>query len=53
MADKERIANILNAYRGEIMAKCPKSLAIWQGNRSVMPAGVGSFFRLADLPSPW
>jgi glutamate-1-semialdehyde 2,1-aminomutase len=48
MDDKERIAGILNAYRGEIMAKSPKSLSIWQGNRTVMPAGVGSLFRLAD-----
>jgi glutamate-1-semialdehyde 2,1-aminomutase len=48
MDDKERIAIILNMYRGEIMAKCPKSLAIWQKNRTVMPAGVGSLFRLAD-----
>jgi glutamate-1-semialdehyde 2,1-aminomutase len=30
------------------MAKNPKSLAIWQKNRTVMPAGVGSLFRLAD-----
>src|SRR5512139_2055676 len=48
MADKERLAKILNAYRGEIMAQSPRSLAIWQGNRTVMPAGVGSLFRLAD-----
>ena len=48
MDDKERIANILNTYRGEIMAKCPRSLSIWQANRTVMPAGVGSLFRLAD-----
>jgi glutamate-1-semialdehyde 2,1-aminomutase len=48
MADKERIARLLNTYRDEIMAKSPKSLAIWQGNRTVMPAGVGSLFRLAD-----
>ena len=48
MADKERIANILNTYRGEIQAKSPKSLSIWQKNRTVMPAGVGSLFRLAD-----
>src|SRR5512135_695011 len=48
MADKEKIENILNRYRSEIMAKSPKSLSIWQGNRTVMPAGVGSLFRLAD-----
>jgi glutamate-1-semialdehyde 2,1-aminomutase len=48
MDDKEKIASILNAYRGEIMAKSPKSLSIWQANRTVMPAGVGSLFRLAD-----
>ena len=48
MNDKERITNILNAYRGEIMAKSPKSLSIWRNNRTVMPAGVGSMFRLAD-----
>lgn len=48
MADEERIAQILNAYRGEIMAKSPKSLSTWQQNRRVMPAGVGSLFRLAD-----
>lgn len=48
MVDKERISMILNAYRDEIRAKSPKSLAVWQDNRSVMPAGVGSLFRLAD-----
>ncbi|MDX1687266.1 MAG: aspartate aminotransferase family protein [Candidatus Promineifilaceae bacterium] len=48
MADKERCARILNRYRDEIRAKSPKSYAIWQKNRSVMPAGVGSIFRLAD-----
>jgi glutamate-1-semialdehyde 2,1-aminomutase len=48
MDDKERIAGLLNGYRDEIRAKSPKSLAIWRGNRSVMPAGVGSLFRLAD-----
>jgi len=48
MDDTERIPSVLNTYRGEIMAKSPKSLAIWQKNRKVMPAGVGSLFRLAD-----
>ena len=48
MVDNERITTLLNAYRGEIMAKSPKSLSIWQSNRTVMPAGVGSLFRLAD-----
>ncbi len=48
MADQEKINKILNAYRGEIMARSPQSLAIWQKNRTVMPAGVGSLFRLAD-----
>jgi glutamate-1-semialdehyde 2,1-aminomutase len=48
LVDKDRIARLLNVYRDEIRAKSPKSLAIWQKNRSVMPAGVGSLFRLAD-----
>ncbi len=48
MLNNEKLNALLNAYRGEIMAKCPKSLSIWQQNRSVMPAGVGSIFRLAD-----
>jgi glutamate-1-semialdehyde 2,1-aminomutase len=48
MLNNERITALLNAYRGEIMAKSPKSLSIWQANRTVMPAGVGSVFRLAD-----
>lgn len=48
MDDKDRVAGILNRYRQEIMARSPKSLAIWQSNRTVMPAGVGSLFRLAD-----
>jgi glutamate-1-semialdehyde 2,1-aminomutase len=48
MADHERIAEILNAYRDQIKAKSPKSYSIWQQNRTVMPAGVGSLFRLAD-----
>jgi glutamate-1-semialdehyde 2,1-aminomutase len=48
MVDKERITSILNAYREEIRTKSPKSLSIWQKNRTVMPAGVGSLFRLSD-----
>ncbi len=48
MMDEQRITKALDAYRAEIMAKSPKSLAIWQQNRSVLPAGVGSMFRLAD-----
>jgi glutamate-1-semialdehyde 2,1-aminomutase len=48
MADNERTANILNGYRAEIQAKSPRSFAIWQQNRTVMPGGVGSLFRLAD-----
>ena len=48
MVDTEKITQLLNTYRQEIMAKSPKSLATWQKNRSVMPAGVGSMFRLAD-----
>jgi glutamate-1-semialdehyde 2,1-aminomutase len=48
VAEKERIAGILNTYRDEIRAKSPKSYSIWQKNRAVMPAGVGSLFRLAD-----
>jgi glutamate-1-semialdehyde 2,1-aminomutase len=48
MDEKERITNLLNTYRGEIIAKSPQSYAIWQQNRTVMPAGVASLFRLAD-----
>ena len=48
MADKERVAKLLDEYRDQIRAKSPKSLAAWQRNRAVMPAGVGSVFRLAD-----
>src|SRR4030042_6901482 len=48
MVDNERITALLNMYRGEIMAKSPKSLSSWQATRTVMPAGVGSLFRLAD-----
>jgi len=48
MVDNEKITALLNTYRGEIMSKSPKSLSIWQSNRTVMPAGVGSLFRLAD-----
>ncbi len=48
MVDNDGITTLLNSYRGEIMAKSPKSLSIWQANRTVMPAGVGSLFRLAD-----
>ena len=48
IADDESKANLLNSYRQEIMARSPKSLSIWQKNRTVMPAGVGSLFRLAD-----
>jgi glutamate-1-semialdehyde 2,1-aminomutase len=48
MVGKERIAGLLNGYRDEIRAMSPKSVSIWQQNRTVMPAGVGSLFRLAD-----
>lgn len=48
MADMGKIATILNQYRDEIRAKSPKSYSIWQQNRTVMPAGVGSLFRLSD-----
>jgi glutamate-1-semialdehyde 2,1-aminomutase len=48
MNDKDRIEKLLNTYRAEICAKSPRSLAVWQENRTVMPAGVGSLFRLAD-----
>ena len=48
MAEQNRLEELLNITRAEIMAKSPKSLSIWQQNRSVMPAGVGSLFRLAD-----
>ncbi len=48
MTDKERIQGTLDAYRDEIRTKSPKSYSIWQQNRTVMPAGVGSLFRLAD-----
>jgi glutamate-1-semialdehyde 2,1-aminomutase len=48
MDNTERISALLNAYRAEIRAKSPKSYSTWQHNRTVMPAGVGSFFRLAD-----
>jgi glutamate-1-semialdehyde 2,1-aminomutase len=48
MVLKENISMVLDAYRAEIRTKSPKSLAIWQQNRTVMPAGVGSLFRLAD-----
>ena len=40
MADNGNIDIILNKYRMEIMEKSPKSYAIWQKNRKVMPAGV-------------
>jgi glutamate-1-semialdehyde 2,1-aminomutase len=48
MANDEKVVNLLNTYRQQIMAKSPQSLAVWQKNRAVMPAGVGSMFRLAD-----
>ena len=48
MTDHELIIGILDAYRNEIRTKSPKSYSIWQKNRSVMPAGVGSLYRLAD-----
>jgi glutamate-1-semialdehyde 2,1-aminomutase len=46
--DQARIAQLLKGYRDEIRAKSPQSFATWQKNRTVMPAGVGSLFRLAD-----
>jgi glutamate-1-semialdehyde 2,1-aminomutase len=48
MTDTEKVAAVLNGYRQDILAKSPKAFAIWQQNRTVMPAGVGSMFRLAD-----
>jgi len=48
MSDSDRVTELLNTCRSELMAKSPRSLAIWQKNRIVMPAGVGSLFRLAD-----
>ena len=48
MADNDRVDALFDAYRGEIAARSPKSLDAWQRNRTVMPAGVGSVFRLAD-----
>jgi glutamate-1-semialdehyde 2,1-aminomutase len=48
MIDSEKATQILNTYREEIKTKSPKSLAAWQNNRTVMPAGVGSMFRVAD-----
>lgn len=48
LTDHERITGILHTYRDEIKTKSPKSYSIWQKNRTVMPAGVGSLFRLAD-----
>jgi hypothetical protein len=37
LADRQRIAELLNGYRVEIMAKSPKSLATWQQNRTEQP----------------
>jgi hypothetical protein len=48
MSSDEKNSGLLNAYRAEICARSPKSYSVWQGNRTVMPAGVGSLFRLAD-----
>ena len=48
MNDTEKTAILLNTYRDEIKARSPKSYSTWQKNRSVMPGGVGSLFRLAD-----
>ncbi len=48
MNDNDKIAQLFDGYRAEITARCPTSLAIWRKNRTVMPAGVGSLFRLSD-----
>jgi glutamate-1-semialdehyde 2,1-aminomutase len=48
MTEYDAIVKLLDGYRAEIMARSPKSMGIWQQNHSVMPAGVGSVFRLAD-----
>jgi glutamate-1-semialdehyde 2,1-aminomutase len=48
MMEKDEIAALLNRYRQELIARSPKSLGVWQQNRTVMPTGVGSLFRLAD-----
>ena len=37
MVDQDRIDSLFNNYRSEIMAKSPKSLAIWR--REYIPAG--------------
>jgi hypothetical protein len=48
MAGAESVTDLLNSYRDEIRARSPRSFSIWCNNRTVMPAGVGSIFRLAD-----
>jgi glutamate-1-semialdehyde aminotransferase len=48
MIATDQITELLNSYREEIRARSPRSLAIWCNNRTVMPSGVGSIFRLAD-----
>ncbi len=48
MVDQNKVAALLNSYRDDIRVRSPLSLAAWQRNRTVMPAGVGSLFRLAD-----
>jgi len=48
MDEKTRFKDLFNTYRAEIQARCPQSIATWNKNRQVMPAGVGSLFRLAD-----
>ena len=48
MASEANAAELLEAYRVAIRRKSPKSLETWQKNRTVMPGGVGSRFRMSD-----
>lgn len=48
MTEQGRTAALFEDYRRRIRAKSPRSLEIYEKNRTVIPGGVGSRFRLAD-----
>ncbi len=48
MASNAKADELLESYREAIRHKSSRSLEAWQKNRTVMPGGVGSRFRMSD-----
>ncbi len=48
MLTQVEVARVLDEYRESVRKKSPRSLQIYEQNKTVMPGGVGSRFRLSD-----